>query len=185
MRRKKSVRSPFRACGSVERGTTRRLLDQEREEGGKGCRGEGRAEKARGGKPGRPMREDRAWKCVGECELVSRESPLSVARGLLPSVILSARPYFVESARARSSVLQSRTCEARFFAGRSVTHTRRAIAIRACLFLEGTRASLSLAPTSTLNGKIIDKIQPHRSDNNDNATLLDAYEWAQCNENVT
>lgn len=40
-------------------------------------------------------RLSRSLKCVGECELVSRESPLSVALGVPPSVILSVRPYFV------------------------------------------------------------------------------------------
>jgi len=46
--------------------------------------------------------ESSSLKCVGECELVSRESPLSVARGVPPSVILSARPYFVAHAHAPS-----------------------------------------------------------------------------------
>lgn len=90
---------------------------------------------------------------MGECELVSRESPLSVALGVLPSVILSARPYFVAHAHApslaytRASVharararathrasafRQSCTTrdpghanEPRFLASQSVTHGRR------------------------------------------------------------
>lgn len=41
------------------------------------------------------MEEGELLKDVGEYEVVSRESPLSVAQGVLSSVILSARPYFV------------------------------------------------------------------------------------------
>lgn len=61
----------------------------------------GRCEKRRREKE-KERRLRSSLKCVGECELVSRESPLSVAPGVPPSVILSARPYFVAHAHAPS-----------------------------------------------------------------------------------
>lgn len=92
------ARGQARYNGEDERIWEGRAEEEEEEEDG--TRGE--AEKRRVARPTREKREGlsrvRSMKCVGECELVSRESPLSVALGVPPSVILSVRPYFVAHA---------------------------------------------------------------------------------------
>ena len=147
--RKKSIHAYESIVHANAHGTSAGTKDK----GGRGDEEEsGRCKKKRREKE--KEKEERlssSLKCVGECELVSRESPLSVAPGIPPSVILSARPYFVVHAhapsiacthaavvagtrvRARASasrisvppIMPDRANEPRFLTSQSVTHSRR------------------------------------------------------------
>lgn len=99
-RRKKSIQ----ACESIVRANVHGTSAGTKDKGRRGDEKEpGRCKKKRKEKEKEKERRlSSSLKCVGECELVSRESPLSVASGVPPSVILSARPYFVVHAHAPS-----------------------------------------------------------------------------------
>lgn len=154
---------------------------QGREEGDEGCKGGGGEEKRReeGSRAGRWERIEslkmrgRVWACVARVTTLGCPGPPAVRHPVRPSVFRRARARTYARIRTveRSPITHTRGALFR----RSKCHTHGSRSRFACLFRDegpGTRAFLSLQLRTTLNEEIIGKIQPHRSDNNDNSDFI-------------
>lgn len=153
---------------------------QGREEGEEGCKGGGGGEKRReeGSRAGRWERIEslkmrgRVWACVARVTTLGCPGPPAVRHPVRPSAFRRAR------ARARTHTHDrafSNHAHARRAFSPAKCHTHGSRSRFACLFRDegpGTRAFLSLQLRTTLNEEIIGKIQPHRSDNNDNSDFI-------------